>query len=230
MGYTREDIISKCRNAIKDASTFYKQSFVNYRGRATDTGELYNEVIAEFVCDNLVELRSISCITRESSYKVEGHDGEYSENSNRLEEIIAMKMFNQCKDGSEYDFIGKIIDYQTPLKNKKNYDVGKIDLLSVNGNTIFVLELKKEDSTETMLRTVLEGYTYLKTVDFEKLKRDFKQYKIENIKASPLVFRKKELWKEMQEDRPKLKRLMKLLDSVPFYIAEVNNKYVITEE
>ena len=228
MGYTREDVISKCRIAIKDISIFYKQGFINYRGRTTDTNELYNEVISKFVCDNLDVFRSIPCITRVSSYKVEGHDGEYSENSNRLEEITAMKMFNQCKDGSKFDYIGKIIDYQIPLKNVRDDDVGKIDLLSVCGNTIFVLELKNEDSIETMLRCVLEGYTYLKTVDCDKLRQDYNIVEIEQIKASPLVFRNMAQWKEMQEERTHLKRLMKLLDSVPYYVAEVNKKYVIT--
>ena len=70
-------------------------------------------------------------ITRKESYKTKGHDGIYNPNSNRLEEITAMQMYNQCKDGSIYDFIGKIIDYQTPLKNSKTDDAGKIDLLSL---------------------------------------------------------------------------------------------------
>ncbi|MBV1757625.1 MAG: hypothetical protein KMY55_07250 [Dethiosulfatibacter sp.] len=230
MSYTREEIISKCNNALEDVSNFYKHKFINYRGRTKDTNEIYSEIVAEFVCDNILIFQSIPSITREATYRVKSHDGVYSENSNRLEEITAMQMFNYCKGGSEYDFIGRVIDYQTPLKNRRGDVSGKIDLLSVLNETVFILELKKEDSNETMLKCVLEGFTYLKTIDTQKLKLDFELDRIEKFVACPLVFKGREQWKEMQEDRPQLKRLIKLLDSVPYYVTVEDNKYIITED
>jgi len=230
MGYLRKEIIEKCEKGILDVSNFYKADFINYRGKTSDTCEYYTEIVAEYACNNIERFSEIRKIKREASYRVYGHDGIYSDTSNRLEERTAMKMFNQCQDGSEFDFIGRVIDYQTPLKNRKTDDAGKIDLLSVKEDTVFILELKKEDSTETMLRCVLEGYTYLKTVDEEKLFNDFKLKNIKNIYASPLVFRGKEQWREMQEDRPQLFRLMKLVGSKPYYIDIQENKYIITED
>lgn len=230
MGYSRQEILEKCCEAIKDISNFYKREFINYLGRTADTNELYNEVVAEFVCSKLECFKSIPRITREASYKVESHDGQYAEHSNRIEELTAMQMFNQCKCSGCYTGIGKIVDYQTPLKNEKDDLVGKIDLLSINDETVYILELKKEDSTETMLRCVLEGYTYLKTVDSRKLIDDFELTSIAFIKASPLVFYKREQWQEMQEDRPQLKRLMRLLDIVPYYITKEDGKYLIRED
>lgn len=35
---------------------------------------------------------------------------------------------------------------------------------------------------------------------------------------------------EMQEERPKLKMLMKLLSSTPFYLEKRDNKYYVIEE
>lgn len=230
MGYLRKEIIEKCDQAIKDVANFYKSDFINYRGKTSDTDEYYTEVIAEYVCDNIENFHEIRKITRETSYKTCGHDGKYFDASNRVEEITAMKIFNQCKDGSEFDYVGKIIDYQTPLKNVKNDEAGKIDLLSVLSDTVFILELKKEDSDETMLRCVLEGYTYLKTVDEDKLVDDFGLKGINKVCASPFVFRKMSQWKEMQENRPKLFQLMKLLNSKPYYISVQDNKFVVTED
>lgn len=94
MGYTRNDIIRKCKKEILNVSNFYKADFINYRGKTLDTGEFYTEIIAEFVCRYLDEFEKISKITRESSYKTSRHDGNYSATSNRLEEITAMQMFN----------------------------------------------------------------------------------------------------------------------------------------
>lgn len=87
-----------------------------------------------------------------------------------------MKLFVLSQNqGKVFDVIGKIIDYQTPLKDIQTDKAGKIDLLAYNENekTLRILELKKLDSKETMLRCVLEAYTYLKIVDKAKLLKDF---------------------------------------------------------
>ena len=231
MGYTKEQILEQCRKAFQNKNTFYKKGFINYRGKTTDTKEYYTEVIAEFLCDNITEyINGIDCITRKSSYKTEGHDGQYDSNSNREEEKIAMQFFRQSKDQGAYSSLGKIEDYQTPLKSNANDEAGKIDLLSFDGKIMRILELKKPDSKETMLRCVLEGYTYLKTVNSDKLITDFGYNPEETLlKASPFVFYGGEQHKEMAQPRPQLRKLMKLLDSKPYYIKE-NQKYVVVEE
>ena len=227
MGYTRNDILEQCKAAFQSISTFYKQSFINYRGKIEDTDEYFTEVIAEFLCEHISEfMNGITTITRESPYKTPGHDGVIKDHdSGREEEIIAMKMYDK-----EYDFVGKMIDYQTPLKNKRTDEAGKIDLLAYDGATLRILELKKPDSVETMLRCVLEGFTYLKTANIAKLLADFKLPSGTIVKACPFVFRNGEQHSEMREERPHLKRLMDLLDSKPYYISEINGKYYVTEE
>lgn len=165
-----ENFAQMYAEAFKEASNllaankihlFYKQDFINYRGRCTDTDELYSEVIAQYICEHIDSfIDGIKAITRVASYKTESHIGEFNPDSRRVEEITAMKMFNFCKAGGRYDFIGEIIDYQTPLKNKSSDEVGKVDLLAYDGSCLRLLELKKSDSTETMLRCVMEGFTY----------------------------------------------------------------------
>lgn len=229
MGYTQDEIIERCREAMTDIGNFYKQDFINYRGVTTDTKRLYTEVIAEFIIEHIDDFNTkIPQITRTSAYKTETHKGEFDPKSNRVEEIIAMKMFNQCKSGS-LAHIGTIIDYQTPLKNERSDDAGKIDLLSDDGKGLIILELKKPDSDETMLRCVLEGYTYLKTVNKAKLLTDFGKPADYGLSASPFVFKDGEQQREMQGDCPALRKLMNLLDSKPCYISEVNGEYSVEE-
>ena len=231
MGYTRQEILQQCEEAFREKSTFYKAKIVNYRGRTSDTKEYYTEVIAEFLCNNIDDyMNGIRCISRHSSYKTDGHDGNYNADSNREEEKIAMQIFRQSQDHGSLDFIGKIEDYQTPLKSCADDEAGKVDLLSFDGKVMRILELKKPNSKETMLRCVLEGFTYLKTVDTKKLIMDFK-YDPTNVvvKASPFVFYEGEQHKEMCSDRMYLRRLMGLLDSKPYYIKE-GDKYIVMEE
>ena len=174
-------------------------------------------------------------ISRKSNYKVKTHDGVIkNEGSKREEEKIAMKLFHSSQNqGKVFDIIGKIIDYQTPLKNVRADKAGKIDLLAYNEKenpkTLRILELKKLDSKETMLRCVLEAYTYLKVVDKAKLLKDFGLPKNTKIKACPFVFYGKEQYKEMQEDRKNLKELIEKLEIEVIYLEEKDGEYSIVK-
>ena len=228
--YSKNEIIKIMKEAKSDIKNFYKKEFVNYLGVTSDTKEYYTEIIAEWLLDNFYLFDTIKMISRESSYKVDSHNGIIKdENSNREEEKIAMKLFDYSQNkGVTFDIIGKIIDYQTPLKNVQKDDVGKIDLLAYNEKekTLKILELKKPDSKETMLRCVLEAYTYLKIADKTKLLKDFELPEDTIIKACPFVFVEGEQYKEIQEDRKYLKELMKKLDVEPVYLKE---EYKIVE-
>ena len=228
MGYSRDDILQKCKVAFDDIRNFYKQPFINYNGRTVDTNEYYTEVVADFLCSNISEyIKGIPQITRAASYKTAGHDGDFDADTPREEEKIAMEMFKQSKGGLKYDHIGDIIDYQTPLKNKRSDVAGKIDLISYDGKTLYILELKKPDSEESMLRCVLEGFTYMQTVNKEKLLDNFNLPADTIIKASPFVFRNKLQHEQMSEIRPCLFKIMELLCSKPYYIEKQNDIYYV---
>ncbi len=227
MAYTREQIYSRLYALSVNMSLLYKDDCINYIGKTSDTKEYYTEVIAKWLLEHIDLLDQIELITRKSSYRVEGHDGvPDNPNSNREEELIAMAIKRQ----GALPFVGKIIDYQTPLKNVRKDKAGKIDLLAYDGTTLRILELKEPDSDETMLRCVLEVYTYLKTVDKEKLLADFNIPADTVVKACPFVFKDSFQWKEMQQERPYLNRLMKVLDCIPYYLVKEENNYNVMEE
>lgn len=230
MNYTRAQIIQMCQEALTNANTFYTESMVNYTGKTSDTNEYYTEVISEFILNNLNSFQNkIPVILRKSPYKMESHTGNLPK-SNREEEIIAIKMFNQSyKCNYIYNFIGKIIDYQTPLKSMQKDVAGKIDLLSYDEENLYILELKREDSKETMLRCVLEVYTYMKTVDKQKLLSDFNLPNNTIIKASPIVFENSRQHQEMKQNRKWLNKLMNSLNITPYYIVYNNKKYSVTK-
>ena len=234
--YSKDEIIKKLEVAKSEMWKFYSQDFVNYRGKTSDKErDYYTEIIAEWLLDNIELFNDIKMISRENSYKVDSHDGKIkNEKSEREEEIIAMKLFDFSQNqGKVFDIIGKIIDYQTPLKNVQTDKAGKIDLLAYNEKenpkTLRILELKKLDSKETMLRCVLEAYTYLKVVDKAKLLKDFGLPENTKIKACPFVFYGKEQYREMQEDRKNLKELIEKLEIEVIYLKEKDGEYSIKE-
>ena len=230
MYYTKEQIIEKCERASKDMKLFYKADFVNYRGR-TKEKEYYTEIVSKWLLDNIDVFDRIETMYRELPYNT-GHEGGLGEKTNRIEEYLAKQIFNShlC-----YPEIGTIIDYQTPLKahnDSDNRGLGKIDLLSVNdsNHSVYILELKKSDSEETMLRCVLEAYTYLRIVSREKLLKDFGLPADYVIKASPLVFFNRYQHQEyIDPKREYLRQLMKVLNSTPFFIDEIPAHFTISK-
>ena len=92
------------------------------------------------------------------------------------------------------------------------------------------MELKEPDSKETMLRCVLEGYTYLKKVNQTKLLADFGLPVDTKVTACPFVFREGFQWKEMQQNRPWLKCLIEHLNIKVYYINQENNNYIVEKK
>lgn len=229
--YSKNEILEE----IQDMGNFYKRKVVNYRGTTSDKErDYYTEIIAKWLLDNIELFNDIKMISRENSYKVDSHDGKNKDNdSNREEEKIAMKLFDSSQNqGKVFDIIGKIIDYQTPLKNVQTDKAGKIDLLAYNEEEkiLRILELKRPDSKETMLRCVLEAYTYLKIVDKAKLLKDFGLPKNTKIKACAFVFYGGEQHQEMQKNKENLGELIKKLDIEIIYLKEENGEYSVVKE
>ena len=231
--YSKEEIIKKLEVAKSEMGQFYSEDFLNYISETSDKERDYTEIIAGWLLDNIELFNEIKLITREKSYKVKTHDGIIkNEESNREEEKIAMQLFDLSQNkGKVFDIIGKIIDYQTPLKNVRGDKVGKIDLLAYNEKenpkTLRILELKRPDSKETMLRCVLEAYTYLKIVDKTKLLKDFGLPENTKIKACSFVFLDGAQYQEMQQDRKNLKELIEKLEIEVIYLEEKDGEYSI---
>lgn len=95
---------------------------------------------------------------------------EQLQGTNRKEEILAKLLFYQ----REVAGLGHIFDCQTPLKTTQNDSYGKIDLLGYNKDdkcySIIELKYRPSGSKETLLRCVLEAYTYYKLLDLKQIK------------------------------------------------------------
>ena len=235
--YSKEEIIKKLEESKSEMGQFYSENFLNYISETSDKEGDYTEIIAEWLLNNIKLFDEIKPITREKNYKVKTHDGKIkNEKSNREEEIIAMKLFELSQNqGKVFDIIGKIIDYQTPLKNIRADKAGKIDLLAYNEEEkiLRILELKRPNSDETMLRCVLEAYTYLKVVDKVKLLKDFGLPEDTEIKACAFVFYDGKQYKKMQEIKDNRKNLGKLIEKLGIeviYLKEENGEYSVVKE
>ncbi len=222
--YTHAETIEIISNAAKNMPTFYRANVINYGSITSDTREYYTEIVAGWLLEHMDYLTNahIPVITRRSSYKSSDRNGTTANStSNRIEERIALDV----KRNGTVTSLGTILDYQTPLKNKRGDDAGKIDILSFDDEgSLRILELKKSGSKETLLRCVLEGYTYLLTVAKDKLLEDFNVHNCKKIQACPLFFKDSRQFVEYEQmisgNRPNLRALIKKLDEALFLLSE----------
>ena len=222
MGYKKKEIINKL-SSINKLEDLYIEKMINYTGKTNDTKEKYTEVIAKEILDNLdkFNFKNINVINRNKGYNVGTHNGKYNEESPRREEIIAMKLFNTTHNG-----LGKFIDYQIPLKDKKNTKAGKIDLISYNEeeNILYLIELKNDSSKETLLRCVLEIMTYINQVDKKKLLLDYNMESTIKIKPAILIFKGTRPHKDISDEY--VTKLIPKFD-IALYIADIDENFNI---
>lgn len=96
----------------------------------------------------------------------------------KLAQNTSMYEKDLCKEiwFASYDGYGKypfdIIDIQTPLKPKREYKYGEIDILGVDLNNnkvvIYLIEAKPLSTKETLLRASIEAITYRYIIEANK--------------------------------------------------------------
>lgn len=221
--YKKEEIINEIQSS-DNIELLYTIKSINRTGKTRDTKEKYTEIIAKELFENpqKYDFDKIALIQRTSSYNVGTHKGKFNKRSNRREENIAMMMFK-----NEYYGLGKVLDYQVPLKDSKHKKTGKIDLISYdeNTNTLYLIELKNDYSKETLLRCVLEIVTYSKQVNGEKLINDFELNKDVKIKPAILIFEDTKPFNNLKDEY--VNKLIKKYN-ISIFIAESEEKFKIT--
>ena len=174
------------------AANFYKAPIVNYKGYVKgaiqEDKNRYSEVISStLLSKNLLKAWKELTHVRPNHFDTrhdhsESVEMEQLQGTNRKEEILAKLLFYQC----EVDGLGYIFDYQTPLKATKNDSYGKIDLLGYNTDdkcySVIELKYRPSGSEETLLRCVLEAYTYYKLLDLKQIKSEVNHAGIKALK------------------------------------------------
>jgi len=190
-----EDKDVKLTEVQKFAANFYKAPIINYKGYVTGKSKVNNTRYSEVIADTLVSKGYIKTWLeleplRPNHFDTGHHHSESVDInklqiSNRKEEILAKLLFYQ----REVKDLGYIFDYQTPLKETRNDSYGKIDLLGYNNAdecySVIELKYRPSGSDETLLRCILEAYTYYKLLDLNQIKSDVGHGGIKNLKELP---------------------------------------------
>lgn len=195
MGYSKDDILKVIENREE---YLYKKKAVNYHGHFDDETLRYTEYIAQYILqheDFFDEVKARNDI-RQGNFKMDTHkvfaEDEPCVLDRREEEWIAKEIYNK----KDIENLGKVLDYQVPLKNpgagESNAGLGKIDLLSFNKEKeeLTILELKRPNTYETLLKCILEIYTYYCMVEkrVPVLVNEFDVQRVRKFNKAVLIF------------------------------------------
>jgi len=204
--------------------------------KSAKAGEAQTELIAQYICQNfdsfstqfspldrfdLAHSKSVplngfyNIFNRISPSQDRIHRNiKLQRETNQDEKNIARLMRRKSRDNCfAFDTLGQVLNFEIPLGEKKQ-GRGNIDLVSYNGMDehplFYLLELKKADSTESLLRCTLEIYTYFKTIKRPaKFLADFGVPDNTKIILAPLFF---EHSTDMQSNSSQFNELLFLQD------------------
>lgn len=215
-------------------------ALVNYKKKVKGTNlEQYNYIAKWLTGNNINELFENNDklkITRNSTYIRKDHENIEKakdlliNDPDQREELMAKNLYLR----KELDYLGKIIDYQTPIQNT-DYDkeVGAVDLLAYNEKEkmLSIIELKNnKNDFDTLLRAILEICTYYYQLDREKLIKDFfdcfKLFVVEPIRKIVLIYNNSKLHKQYSKEIKYLAEILK----VNIFTMEYSESGVIIKE
>lgn len=116
--------------------------------------------------------------------------------------------------------IGRIKDYEIPLLLYKNGRASnrRIDLVSVSSDKkkVYILELKRVGSAESILRCLLEAFTYSMFINRKKFREEFEVEPFAKIVVCPLIFEGSTPYNQLVENKtnPQFNELLRKMESI----------------
>jgi len=215
----------------ENLKTFYKEAYIKTMPKGSR--KIYSDVIIGCLIKNNIkelfnEFEEIGKITRDNdTYKKEHKVDEIQDIPSQWskEKLTAKKLKHK-----KLNFIGEIIDFETPIKNpwkknkeenkeenkEKNKGVGKIDLLAYYDNNdkkfLSLIEFKYKTNKEPLIRAILEICTYYCQINRDKLKTDFGYEKTVDVHKVVLVYKDSEQYNDYINSKDNFNSLIKELD------------------
>lgn len=209
MSHTKRNIVELAENHM--FAYMYQMPWVNYSGKTKDTGEYFTEIVAKTLLKSDFTQQHIPAFIR-NNYRISSHQDQTISpaGSKRAEEIKAKGLV-----AIDFEVLGRILDFQIPLKGKQSDNAGKVDLIAHNQKkgTVTLVELKYGNNKETLLRAGLEIWTYYHQLNKEAFLRSYGELKgltADNIRKAVLFGSGTRAHKEALDigNRPQLRKLL----------------------
>lgn len=237
MRHTDMSILVNDYKKLKNWKEIYQWKRITSRGNS--------EIISEWLLRDFEKIKFDKFGLRENNFKINVHEG-YCELQTEItqftEKRFCRALFNKYNK-IEHPLLGKILDYEVPLtapkqEKTKKVNQGDFDLVSKRNGSILVFEVKKAQSNESLLKAILQIFTYVtRLADSNLINKFLEDYIPNEKKIIPciLTFDNAASGKQISEigKYPELQSLIAKINSnlednkignLEFYIVEEPNE------
>lgn len=176
----------------------------------------YLEWIAEWIVDSFPYIQLLTNGIRSRTFRVSDHRGQISLNT-KIEQLTEKRLVRAMFNSRLLPVLGKVIDYEIPLKDTDEATHGDIDLLCILPGTCLCVEAKKPKASESILKALLQAYTYTSLVSTKK-SLFFSSFQLDpqlQLAPSILTFASAQSGWQLKEisKYPHLRKLIEMLDN-----------------
>ena len=202
------------RKLIEDepAEKLYKdEKLKNRTGWAYNTKISFSEIAAEIMNEQFKKIsQEIKSLENEKGYflnhdklsKKDEEENLYPPNPKGIKnfQIEKWKAKSFCNIKENVEGLGKFCYFEMPITRDSKSErqtkekEGKVDLISYKNKNIHIIEIKKNKSRETLLRCIMEIYTYYKQLNINEVINQFNKKfneKAEHIIPTILIYQNK---------------------------------------
>jgi hypothetical protein len=230
MAYTEQDIENEFQK-LTNWHDIYRSPL------CTRTG--YTEKISELLLKEFDQINWTENGLRTNKFKQLSHVGGKCNLNTDISQFLEKRFCIALYNSKHFKHFGKFIDYEIPLtepgqENGKQTH-GKIDLLSKINNDLYFIEAKNHNSTESLLKAILEifVYTYRLHNNLDRIMKFKEEYETIGYSSVPaiLTFAGARSGNQIKEIHkyPKLQNLLKTINeklntkgikNIEFYVVE----------
>lgn len=231
----------------KRLATLYAKNIINKNYGKGDNGHKVPcvEMIKWVTCKLNAIKEDIECYVKgkvryPKSYNVNCSSHRMQYKAAVPEKEIARAMINwqrkfrksiPLREESTTNSIGELRNYEVPFfVGKNNHVVGeRIDIISVTDDKreLYILELKNNQSPETILRCLLEAFTYSLFADRVRLKEAYGASQNAKIVICPLIFKGTTPFEQLKQlnGKPEFAKLLREMERV----GDVKVKFAVLD-
>ncbi len=119
----------------------------------------YTEMISQWIDESFPTIRLVPDGLRQRSFRARNHRGQINLQT-KIEQITEKRLLRAMFNLTELPKLGKVIDYEVPLKETNASRHGDIDILCVQSSSAICIEAKKPRANESVLKAILQAFTY----------------------------------------------------------------------
>lgn len=178
MALTKTEIEAEWHSVPKNWYAIYQWERTSRAG--------YMEWLSEWIEREFSTIYLVATGLRSRTFRVADHRGQINMNT-EIEQITEKRIVRAMFNLGSIPGLGNVIDYEVPLKDNDASAHGDIDLLCSLEDACLCVEAKKPNSSESILKAILQAYVYTSLIATKK-ELFFSSFNLDqNLRLTPAI-------------------------------------------